>query len=230
MNRWKVISGILLIFMLGAFCGVVGSGLFIKHRIKRFMDPAGPPPPIRFLQQQLDAFELSVDQQARIDRLFDDMHRDFVELFRQSQPEFKQTFDRYVLQIRNVLRADQQEKLDRVAARIESRLHRMQPPPFREKGPLSGDRPMGPGPERMLDRLAWELDLSRDQVRQMRPILEEQMEKRRSLLLEDTAGDERSGLRERTEKLHQETNRQLEAILTPEQVESFRKIGRNRRP
>ncbi|BBO70961.1 hypothetical protein DSCA_48910 [Desulfosarcina alkanivorans] len=229
MNRWKVIAGILMIFILGAFCGVIGSGLFLKHRIKRFMDPAGPPPPIRFLQRQFDDFQLSAEQQARIDALFDDMHREFDELFRKSQPEFKALFDRYLSQIREVLRPDQQEKLNRVAARIESHLQRMKPPPFRNKAPFSGGRRLRPDPHRQLDRLAWELDLTRDQVLQMRPILEEQMAKRRRLL-ENTTNDNRGGLREKLMAIGEETDRRLETILNPEQAASFKKLRRRRRP
>lgn len=228
MNRWKVIAGILLIFILGVFSGVIGSGLFFKHHIKRFMDPAGPPPPIRFLQRQLDRFELSVDQQTQIDALFEEMNREFFELIRKSQPEFKLLFDRYISQIRKKLGPDQQEKLNRMVERIESHLQRMQPPTFRKKGPFPGDRRSGPDLERILDRLAWELDLSDDQMRQLRPLLEKQWENRRRLFLEETNRDGRSSLHEKMMVINEETARQLESVLTPEQVASFKKLRRER--
>lgn len=230
MNRWKVIAGILLIFTLGAFCGVIGGGLFFKHRVKRIMDPAGPPPPIRFLKRQLDGLQLSGEQRTQIDALFEDMRRDFVELFRKSQPEFKALFDRYISQIREKLNPDQQEKLNRTVKRMENHLQRMKPPPFRNKDPFAGNRRLGPDPHRRLDNLAWELDLSKDQVQKMRPILEEQWVKQRHLLLDDKTRNDRGDLREKMMAIRKETDQLLEAIMTPEQVESFKKMQRKRMP
>ncbi|WP_319524066.1 hypothetical protein [uncultured Desulfosarcina sp.] len=129
MNRWKVVAGILLIFILGALSGAMGTHVFFRHRIKRFMDPKGPPPPILILQGQMDELALSPDQQNRIDALFDDMHREFSDLWKKSQPIFKQLFDQYLLRIREVLNPAQREKLDRTVERIEKRMERMKPPP-----------------------------------------------------------------------------------------------------
>lgn len=137
MNRWKVVAGILLIFILGALSGAAVTNTFFKHRIKRFMDPKGPPPPILILQRQMDRLTLSQDQQDRIDALFDEMHREFTDLWKKSQPIFKQLFDRYLLRIREVLTPVQQEKLDRSVERIEKRMERMKPlPPPEKRGAL----------------------------------------------------------------------------------------------
>jgi hypothetical protein len=230
MNRWKVIAGILLIFILGAFCGVIGSGLFFKQRVQRFMDPAGSPPPIRFLKRQLDDFQLSVEQKAQIDALFAEMRREFTDLFRKTQPEFKALFDRYISHIRKELRPDQQEKLNRVVERLGRHMQRMKPPPPGGKGPFTGDRRLGPDPARRLDKLAWELDLSKDQVRQMRPILEKQWIRQRHLILEESTDGNRSDLKEKLRAIREETDQLLEAILTPEQVVSYKKLRRNRKP
>jgi Spy/CpxP family protein refolding chaperone len=230
MDRWKVIAGILLIFVLGAFCGVTGSGLFFKHRVKRFMDPAGPPPPIHFLKQQLDDFQLSAGQQAQIDALLDDMRRDFTELFRKSQPKFNALFDRYISKIREKLRPDQRKKLNRVVKRLGRHMLRMEPSPPGDRDPFSGDRRSGPDPDRQLHRLARELALSREQMQQMRPILEKQREKQHSLFMEDATSEDHSDLREKMMAIGQETDQQLKAIMTPEQVESFKKLHRKRMP
>jgi hypothetical protein len=222
MNRWKVIAGILLIFILGAFCGVIGSGVLLKHRIKRFMDPAGPPPPIRVLQRQLDAFELSEDQRVRVDALVDAMHREFTDFFRKTQPQFKAVFDRHVSQIRAVLDPVQQKQLDEAVNRIETR---MKQPPFGRKGP----RP-GPDPERLFRRLQQQLNLSDDQLAQIRPILDEEMEKRHGMLSDAEGSHDRRARREQMMQLHQATEKRLQAILTPEQLEAFRTLRRERRP
>ncbi|BBO75259.1 hypothetical protein DSCW_26760 [Desulfosarcina widdelii] len=163
MNRWKVIAGILLIFILGALTGAMGTNTFFKHRIKRFMDPKGPPPPILILQRQMDELTLSQEQQNRIDALFDDMHREFTDLWKKSQPVFKQLFDQYLLRIREVLNPAQQEKLDRTVDRIEKRMERMKPPPPPEKRGGLFDAP----------RLQKELGLTADQAEKGAAILKD---------------------------------------------------------
>lgn len=31
MNKWKLIAGVVLVFVLGALAGIVGTGIFIRH-------------------------------------------------------------------------------------------------------------------------------------------------------------------------------------------------------
>ncbi|WP_155318857.1 Spy/CpxP family protein refolding chaperone [Desulfosarcina alkanivorans] len=93
---------------------------------------------------------------------------------------------------------------------------------------ISFDGRRGPDPERMLSRLQDELALSDEQVQQMRPILEEQMATRRSLFQEVEGRGDRSAMREKMIRLRQEADRQLESILTPEQLEAFREMRRQK--
>jgi len=228
MNKWKVIAGILLIFILGVFSGAIGTSTFFKHRIKRFMDPQGPPPPIRLLQRQLGEFDLSSEQHARIDALFEEMHREFVRRMKKGQKEIKQLFDEYISQIKGVLASEQGEKLDRIVERIENRMQAMQspPPPMGHGGPPPGDGFKGPAPKGMfIQRLQKELSLSDEQVQQIRPILEEEREKQKELFSKTVNGEgDRDDFRNRMDAIRRETDARMVSILTPEQMERFRAL------
>ena len=230
MNKWKVIAGILLIFILGVFSGVVGTSAFFKHRIKRFMDPQGPPPPIRLLQRQLGQFELSSEQHARIDALFEEMHREFFSRLKKGQKEIKQLFDEYISQIKGVLASEQGEKLDRIVEQIENRMQAMQPPPppMGHGGPPSGNGFQGPVPKGMFIRqLQKELSLSDEQVRQTSSVLGEERERQQELFSKTKNGKgDPDDIRNRMDALRRETDARMVSILTPEQMERFKALRR----
>jgi len=87
----------------------------------------------------------------------------------------------------------------------------------------------GPDPEKMLSHLTQELALSDDQANQIRPILEAQAEKRQKLFSESPSGGDRRAMREQMRAIHEETDKQIESILTPEQVEQFQELRKKMR-
>lgn len=227
MNKSKVIAGILLIFILGVFSGAVGTSALFKHRIKRFMDPQGPPPPIRLLQRQLDEFDLSFEQHARIDGLFEEMHHEFVGRLEKGQKEIKQLFDEYISQIKDVLASEQGEKLDRIVERIENRM-RPPLPPGVPGGPAFGLGFQGAGPKGMfIQRLQKELSLSDEQVQQIGSVLEEEREMHQALFAKKAQGEgDRDDFRDRMDALHRKTDARVASILTSDQMERFQALRR----
>jgi Spy/CpxP family protein refolding chaperone len=87
----------------------------------------------------------------------------------------------------------------------------------------------GPDPEKMLSHLTEELALSDDQANQIRPLLEAQAEKRQKLFSESSSGGDRRAMREQMRAIHEETDKQIESILTPEQVEQFQELRKRMR-
>lgn len=146
MHKWKVFSGILLIFSLGVLVGVAGTGLFFKNRIQRFMDPQAPPPPNQILFRELESLDLSDDQWPEINKLMEEMNQEISRRMKNSAPQFKQVFDQYVLKIGEILNPQQKKELTTSLKRIEQRMkHMAPPPPFREK---DGMPPPPPGRDR----------------------------------------------------------------------------------
>lgn len=101
-----------------------------------------------------------------------------------------------------------------------------------------------PDVETRLSHLTEKLDLSDEQREQLRPLLEEHDEKLRALLDRARSGEaDRASLRGDLSDLQRDLDQKLEALLTEEQMDEFRKFrdeqrqrtrerraGRGRRP
>jgi len=86
----------------------------------------------------------------------------------------------------------------------------------------------GPDPERMLEHLSEDLNLSDDQVDQVRPILEDQAERMKAVFEDDSLRGDRAARREQMDSIREETELQMESVLTEAQMELFRELPRKR--
>jgi len=213
MNKWKAITGILLIFILGGLIGALGTGMVVKQRIKRFTDPKGPPLPIHFLQRQLRRMSLSSDQKADINPILDRMHAEFMALLERSRPEFDRLFDTHVQEIREKLDAGQQEELDAMVQKIKAHLQRVHASGFRKKDG-----------ESLLFDLKTELDLTPEQVKTSQAIIQAMQKKMETI--RKRFGREKDLLRERfaddMEKESQSAEAALSKVLSAGQMATLK--------
>ena len=93
---------------------------------------------------------------------------------------------------------------------------------------LSFDGHRGPDPEQMLTRLTETLDLSEDQLEAVRPILETQVEMMHDAFSNDGLREDRNAMRAQMEAIREETEFQLETILTPQQMDRYRELAQKR--
>lgn len=86
-------------------------------------------------------------------------------------------------------------------------------------------------PDQMLSNLKERLSLSEEQVTQIRPIVEEQIEKRRAIheKYKDEGRSGRRSMRDEMQKTREDMETRLEAILSTEQMDAFRKLQDERR-
>lgn len=89
---------------------------------------------------------------------------------------------------------------------------------------LSFEGRRGASIEQRLSHLKEALALTDEQVEQVRPILEEEKEKRQNLRSNVSLNNDRSAMREKMMEIREETKKQLGSILTPEQLEQFDQI------
>ena len=214
MNRWKVITGILLIFVLGALSGALGTGYYTKNRIKQFIDPKGPPPPIRILERELGKLDLSSEQQRKIEALLEQMHTEFFEIIKKTKPEMDEHFKRHVRLLRAELRPKQRHAFDKTIQQIEDRMQPMNPPPFRPRPP-----------EAALSRVKAELDLTPEQTQKSELVIVSMEKKRREIFRRFEAARALLLKRMKSEmvKVMDETEAELENFLSAEQAEGLRK-------
>ena len=130
MKRWKLISGLLLVFVLGVLAGSFGTRVYLKDRFEHLRkDPKARQ---AFIMRKLSKeLELTPDQKIKVEKIVEQMGEKRREFFLKNRPEIKKIMDEGFAQIRKELNSDQQKKLDvlreefekRRKARYSSRFH-----------------------------------------------------------------------------------------------------------
>ena len=145
MDRTK---GYALMFLLGAFLAGAALGFSAEHIIRaghgREMRGSGA-----YKQRMAEELKLTPRQQASIDSLFEQKHRQIVALYKPLKPQLdsiavqaRVVSDSMHAQIKRLLNTDQQVKLDKMRAAARRELAE------RRGGDTTarGDRPPGPPP------------------------------------------------------------------------------------
>ena len=120
------------------------------------------------------------------------------------------------LPIANLLRADDQTAPVQSGPSIQ---------PDQTPPPNSGEKPQHPhmmNPQRMLQMLTKKLDLTDDQQAKILPILQAQTDQLKALHDDTSLSDDEKHEKMRT--IRQSTNKQIAAVLTPEQLENFKNM------
>lgn len=113
MKRFKAIAGILVIFLLGAMTGVLGTSLVVKHRIEMFHEK-GPPAFKRLFMDRLgDRLELTSDQRVDVERILDSLQVQLRQIRQAFHPKVKAAFDAAFKEIEKKLTPSQKLKMEK---------------------------------------------------------------------------------------------------------------------
>ena len=120
MKRWKLISGLLLVLVLGILAGAFGTRLYLKNRFAHLRkDPKARQ---AFIMRKLSKeLELTPDQKIKIEKIVEQLGEKRREFFLKNRPEIKKIMDEGFLQIKKELDNDQQKKLDELREEFEKR-------------------------------------------------------------------------------------------------------------
>ena len=120
MKRWKLISGLLLVFVLGILAGAFGTRIYLKDRFAHLRkDPKARQ---AFIMRKLSKeLELTPDQKIKIEKIVEQLGEKRREFFLKNRPEIKKIMDEGFLQIKKELDDDQQKKLDELREEFEKR-------------------------------------------------------------------------------------------------------------
>ena len=120
MKRWKLISGLLLVFVLGILAGAFGTRIYLKDRFAHLRkDPKARQ---AFIMRKLSKeLELTPDQKIKIEKIVEHLGEKRREFFLKNRPEIKKIMDEGFLQIKKELDDDQQKKLDELREEFEKR-------------------------------------------------------------------------------------------------------------
>ena len=125
MKQWKLITGVIIVFVLGILMGSLGTGLFYKYRVIRPMKLEPSEKKALILKKYSKALVLSPEQITGFEKIIDEMDVKRREFFKKNRPEMKKIREQGVIEMKTLLTPDQQEKLDK--------LHQMFRKKYKEK-------------------------------------------------------------------------------------------------
>jgi len=115
MNKWKLITGIALVFILGALVGSIGTRLYFERQYPWLADRR---PTKTFLMERISKeLGLTQEQKGKIEQIVGQIEEKRREYSLQRQVEIEKLID----QIKKELNDDQRKKLDALRAKSERR-------------------------------------------------------------------------------------------------------------
>ena len=120
MQKWKIIAGLLMIFILGTLTGALGTGLILKRHHLYFSDrPEGRK---AFIMERLTRrLDLSEDQKTRIGSIIDRVQSETFRRFREGRRFMREEMEKGFDEIRKELTPEQQGRFDALKAEFERR-------------------------------------------------------------------------------------------------------------
>jgi hypothetical protein len=144
MKKWKIFTGIFLIFAIGVLSGVLGTGLFIKHRIVEFRGGA-PFMRDRFLMRRLTSeLDLTAQQQEKVGAILAGMRTRNKDFFQTRRAEMAKIINNELSAVKKELTGEQQKKLDQLMEKFRRHRHRFHDKPPSPCGPM-GTMPLPGG-------------------------------------------------------------------------------------
>jgi len=220
MNRIKLAVGIILLLLLGAVAGSVGTGIYIRHRIEH-IGPAKPPKAHFLLRKLSRELDLTETQQVEIGKILEESHTEITALRRKFLPEIKEITDQSFAHIKENLDKEQKQKLDKLHGKLKRwRKRGHSPPP-----------PLKKSPERVFSDINKRLKLSEKQKEEVHPIIVKGIEAQRELFekYKERFRLEIDSLRNEIKENQESMATRLDTILTEDQMKTFRKLQKKHR-
>ncbi len=219
-NKIKVIAGIVIVFLLGALIGSLGTGIYFNNRIRNYVKGGRPLPIKRFFMKRVSDFDLTHTQQAEIEEIVNNLQKELFEFRLKSKPEAEKIIDRNISLIKEELNSEQKQKLDNLLKeynqkRLNRRKHR------RKKM----------SPDDIMNAVKKRLKLTPEQEKQIQPIIKDQTQKFLPMFekYRKEGREARQLIRSEIREYLQNAEKDLKNILTEEQLRELKKFWREQR-
>lgn len=132
MKKWKLLTGLALVFAFGLLVGSFGTGAYIKHR---FGPPKRDPSAMRafLLKKFSQKLDLTDKQRNEFKRLIDQVGDTLENHFRKTHSEIGNIIDQGSSQMRKILSPEQQKRFDEMLEKFKR--HRESRHKFGPHGP-----------------------------------------------------------------------------------------------
>jgi len=116
MKRWKLIAGIILVFVLGVLSGTLGTGLYVKQKMKPIrQDPKAKRTVI--IEKLTRGLDLKESQIPKIEKILDELDQ----RRREYRQEIRKMRTESISRMKKELTPEQQKRLDQLHQEWEKR-------------------------------------------------------------------------------------------------------------
>ena len=130
MKKWKLVTGVALVFVLGVVVGSLGTEFYHKYLFARHKkDPSARK--VFILKRFSRDLDLREDQKNEFKSIIDQLENKREALFQHGHSEFVKMMDQGFLEMKKVLSPDQQKKFDEMLEKFKRRKksrHKFGPP------------------------------------------------------------------------------------------------------
>jgi len=118
MKKWKLVTGLALVFAFGLLVGSFGTGVYIKHR---FAPPKRDHSAMRafLLKKFSQKLDLTEEQKNEFKAIIDQVGERLEEHFRKTHSEIGKIIEPGFSQMKKMLSPDQQKKFDEVIEKFK---------------------------------------------------------------------------------------------------------------
>ncbi len=223
MNKFKLATGVILVFLVGIFTGSLGTGIYFQQRISR-VTSGEPPAHVRagmLMKRLSNKLNLTDAQRIEVEKIVQDSQQKIFSLRRKVLPEMEKITEQSFLLIKNKLNNVQNEKLDVLYKKIKGVQDK-----FAVELILFGKTA-----EDNFIEIEKRVKLTREQEEKIRKILEVHSKKRNKIIA-NFKGQDRSdisSLRHKIRELEMSIEERLAQVFTDKQMETYRRIKREER-
>jgi hypothetical protein len=114
MKKSHAILLVLVVFLLGAAAGVLGTGLFFERRVRAALSSPESLAHALLVRMSIE-LRLAADQRRQVEPIMDDARRDLLKLRDEVKPRLETIFDRADGRIRPLLTPAQQKRFDELS-------------------------------------------------------------------------------------------------------------------
>ena len=121
MKKWKAVTGVILVFLLGAAAGAFADRMVCWHRVESIIS-GGPAARRAFIVEKLSCeLKLNAGQKARLAEITKETHMQIKAVKTQIQPQVDAIISASADKVRAMLTPEQRVKFDEFMARKKAR-------------------------------------------------------------------------------------------------------------
>lgn len=117
MKKWKVITGIVIIFLLGALAGSAATGIFFKRNVEQVLRGGSKAASELVAKRLSKALKLDAAQRSQLDQIVDEARKEMIDVRRQIRPQIRDILNRAQDKVNVMLTPDQREKFQKIIAK-----------------------------------------------------------------------------------------------------------------